>query len=150
MEHNAPFARAQAAKEGITVAEVAELTFLGYMVKATQSPHELEEVTGRALSEADRDKLGALMQTHNEGFKEKLRALVKNGAPEEARWELIRATEEAYKRDLFALAGLDDETFDAILAGDITKPGAPIATEYPEVIEPQPYVEPGPRPVAPR
>lgn len=151
IEYNIEFARAQAAKEGITVPEVAELTYLGYMVKATQSADELAQVTGRTYDEAAREQLGQLMRSHNDAFKEDLRALVARGAPEAERWALIHATEEAYKRDLFALTGLDADQFDGILAGDITRPGAPIATEYPEQVEPRPYVESAPRPgAAPR
>lgn len=146
MAYNAEFAQAKAAKEGLSVAEIEELTYFGYMVMATQQVSEVEDLIGRTLTEAERQRLGDLQATHNNAFSEAMEHLVAERRPESDRWQLIRDSEAAYLADLYAVTGLDDETFDALLAGDLMRTGAPAAAEYPEVIEPQPYVPDRERP----
>ncbi|MBK9029774.1 MAG: hypothetical protein IPL61_00270 [Myxococcales bacterium] len=149
IEYNAEFAKAQAAKEGITVAEVEELTYLGYLVMATQRLGEVEEIVGRTFTETERGQIAELMQKHNGGFKDAMHEAVARGASEDERRQLIAATEAAYKQDLYAATGLDDDTLDGLLAGDLAKPGAPLTTEIPADIEPRPYVADQPRPGGP-
>ena len=148
IEYNLEFAKAQAAKEGITVAEVEELTYLGYLVMATQRLSDVEDVTGRVYTDAERAHVASLMGEHNVAFKDTLRAAVARGAAEAERWQLIRAAEAAYLEDLYAATGLDADGLDSLLAGDLGKTGAPAATEIPAAITPQPYVAPAPRPGA--
>lgn len=138
MAYNRAFAEAQAREEGITVEEVGELTYLGFMVLQTQRWTEVEEIIGRALTEDERALGAELMQTANSEFKAALRKLVAEGAPEEARWELIRETQERYKREYFALTGMTPEMLDDFLAGDLSRTGAPAATPLPVDIEPAP------------
>lgn len=146
VQYNAAFAEAQAAKERITVAEVEELTYLGYLVMATQRLADVEELTGRTYTPDERAHIEGLMREHDSAFKEQLRAAVARGAPEAERWQLIRATEAAYLDDLRAATGLDADQLDGLLAGDLAKPGAPMTTPIPEAIEPRPYVADSPRP----
>jgi hypothetical protein len=127
VDANDDFARAQAAAERITVAEVRELTHLGLLVLATQRVAEVEDVLGHELDDEDRTALGELMRTSNQAFKTELRALVASGAGEDARWQLIRATEADYLAGFVAITGLDDDGLDALLGGNILLPGAPIA-----------------------
>lgn len=149
MEYNAEFAKAKAVKEGLTVPEIAELTYLGFLVLAMQPP-EIEAVIGRPLSSDEQERLSQLGEGHNQEFTELMQELVARGAPEAERWELIRATETSYKQQLFEITGLTDETFDDLLAGDLARTGAAIEAEYPETIEPRPYVdEDRPRPDEP-
>jgi hypothetical protein len=142
MKYNHAAAVEQARHEGITVEEVAELTYFGFMAQNTQRWPEVEEIIGRALNEDERTAGEDLMHDANTEFKGAMRKLVADGAPAEARWKLIRDTQERYQREYFALTGMTPETFDDFLAGDITRPGAPAATPLPEDIEPAPAPPP--------
>lgn len=146
IEVNRDAAAAKAAREGVTVAEIEELTFLGHMVLATQRAEELEELTGRPLGPDQRAKLGELMASHSNGFEAKLREAVARKATEVERWALIRGAEDAYKEALFALTGMTGALLDDLLAGDLAKPGAPIATPLPETAEQKPQIPDQPRP----
>ena len=146
MEYNRHFAEAQAVEEGITVKEVAELTYFGFLVLQTQQWSEVEQLAGHALDEDERALGEELMHTANREFKDTLRKLVAEKAPEEARWKLIRDTQERYLREYYALTGMTPALLDDLLAGDLSRTGAPIATPPPEHIEPAP----APAPIEPR
>jgi hypothetical protein len=146
MEYNRHFAEAQAVEQGITVKEVAELTYFGFLVLQTQRWSEVEELAGHELSEDERALGEELMHTTNREFKAALRKLVDGKAPEEARWKLIRDAQERYLREYYALTGMNPTLLDDLLAGDLSRTGAPIATPPPEHIEPAP----APAPVEPR
>lgn len=138
MTYNRAFAEEQARAEGITVEEVAELTYFGFMALQTQRWGEVEELAGRSFSEEERALGEELMHTANAEFKSAMRKLVADGAPKEARWKLIRDTQERYLREYYALTGMTPALLDDLLAGDITREGAPVATPPPEHIEPAP------------
>ena len=127
VDHNADFARAQAEAEGLTLAEVRELTHLGLLVLATQRVPEVEDVLGHDLDDAARAAMGELMRASNDDFKRDLRELVAAGRPEAERWQLIRSTEARYLERFAAITGLDADQLDALLGGNILVPGAPIA-----------------------
>jgi hypothetical protein len=147
VEYNKSFAEAQARQEGLTVAEVRELTYFGLMAQETQRWSEVEDVLGRTLTEDERQAAEELMHTANSEFKARMRELVARNASEEDRWELIQATQERYQREYFALTGMTSELLDDLLAGDITRKGAPIATPPPAEMPPGPeYTPPAPRP----
>jgi hypothetical protein len=138
MKYNRAFAEEQARHEGITVDEVSELTYFGFLALQTQRWTEVEEIIGRPLSEDERMAGEELMHTANSEFKDAMRKLVAEGAPVEARWKLIRDTQERYLREYFALTGMTPAGLDDFLAGDITRAGAPAVTPLPEDIEPAP------------
>lgn len=147
VEYNRSFAEAQAKEEGLTVAEVHELTYFGLMVMRTQQWSEIEDLIGRELSQDERDLGADLMSTANREFKDAMRKLVADEAPEDARWQLIRGTQERYLREYYAITGMTPALLDDLLAGDLTRVGAPIATPPPEDIPPGPeYQPPQPRP----
>lgn len=146
MEYNRHFAEAQAKDEGITVKEVGELTYFGFLVLQTQRWPDVEELAGHELSEDERALGEELMHTANHEFKAALGKLVDQEAPEAARWKLIRETQERYLREYYALTGMTPALLDDLLAGDLSRTGAPIATPPPEHIEPAP----APAPVEPR
>lgn len=149
MEYNKSFAQAQAQQEGLTVTEVAELTYFGLMVQETQRWPEVEDVLGRTFTDDERQAAEELMHAANKDFKSRMRELVSRGAGEDARWELINSTQERYKREYFALTGMTPELLDDLLAGDVTRTGAPIATPPPADMPPGPeYTPPAPRPQA--
>lgn len=146
IEYNRAFAEAQAAKEHLTVEEVEELTYLGFMVQATQRLSEVAAITGRDYGDAEREQIAGLMRVANDDFKTAMRDAVARGADADARWQLIRDTEDRYRSQFFAMTGLDADGFDGLLAGDLARTGAPIATEIPTDIEPRAYVPDQPRP----
>lgn len=146
IEYNRAFAEAQAAREHLTVEEVEELTYLGFMVQATQRLSEVADITGRDYGDAEREQVAGLMRVANDDFKTAMRDAVARGADADERWRLIRDTEDRYRTQLFALTGLDADGLDGLLAGDLARTGAPIATEIPADIEPRPYVADQPRP----
>ncbi|MFO0576439.1 MAG: hypothetical protein U1A78_20735 [Polyangia bacterium] len=148
MRHNQAFADAQAAEEGISVAEVHELTYFGYLVLQTQQWPEIEALTGHPVGTEARERAEQLMHDVNAEFKAAMRKLVADKAPDEARWKLIRDVQERYKREYFALTGMNAELLDDLLAGDPSRPGAPSATPIPERLPPAPPPEP-PHPVRP-
>jgi hypothetical protein len=138
MKYNRAFAEEQARNEGITVDEVGELTYFGFLVLHTQRWGEVEELLGRAVDPDERALAEELMHTANAEFKGAMRKLVAEGAPAEARWELVRDAEERYQREYLAITGMTPELLDDLLAGDIARAGAPVATPPPEDIEPAP------------
>jgi len=153
VDENLALAERQAAAEGLTLSEVRELTYFGLLTMATQRFEDVEEVTGRPLTDADRTALGELMHSSNAEFRTAMRALVKQGGSEAARWELIRATQASYLAQLFARTGLDADRLDELLAGDLALPGAPARNEPPSG-EPavggrDEAVTPPPRPLTP-
>lgn len=150
MDYNKAFADAQAAEEGISVAEVHELTYFGFLVLQTQQWPEIEAVIGHPLGDKERERAESLMHDTNSEFKSALRKLVAEKAPEEARWKLIRDVQERYKREYFALTGMNSELLDDLLAGDPSRPGAPSSTPIPGNLRPAPPPEPTPvRPETP-
>ena len=147
MKYNRAFAEDQAASEGITVDEVGELTYLGFLAQRTQVWSEVEEILGRDLPEDVRQQGEELLNRTNSEFKDAMRKLVADKAPIEKRWELIHATENNYKETYFALTGMNPELLDDLLAGDLSKPYAPSVTPPPDDIPENPDYTPGePRP----
>ena len=148
--YNKEFAEAQAAKEGLTVAEVHELTYFGFLVLQTQQWAEVQDLTGRELDAHERELAEQLMQESNSEFKAAIRKLTQSGASEQARRQLISATQEHYKKEYFAITGMTPELLDDLLAGDAGRPGAPSVTPVPKGLAPAPPPPPvAPRPSAP-
>jgi hypothetical protein len=141
VDANLDFARRQAESEGITLAEVRELTGFGLLVLATQRVTDVEEVLGRPLSDEQRESLTALMTSANRDFKQQMRALVAAGASESERWRLIRDAQARYLDDFYAATGMNQQLLDDLLAGNMLLPGAPAATAPPG----QPVTPAGPR-----
>lgn len=148
LDYNAEFAEAQAQAEGLTVPEVRELTYFGFLVMETQRWPEVEAILGRQLTDDERQRGEALMHRFNTEFKTAMRDLVAKRAPETDRWQLIRDTQASYTREYAALTGMTGEQLDDLLAGDITRTGAPIATPPPDDIpsnpDPPPVITPRP------
>jgi hypothetical protein len=146
VDNNLDFARRQAEQEGLTLAEVRSLTHFGLLVMATQRVADVQDLIGRDLTGEERNALSGLLQGANEEFKQRMRALVARGAGEAERWELIRATEDRYRKDFYAITGMNEALLDDLLAGNILLPGAPANTEPPTG---RPPAAPKDDPVAP-
>jgi hypothetical protein len=125
VDDNLVFAERQAADEGMTVAEVRELTYFGLLVMATQRTAEVEEIIGRPLDDDQRRELADLMQSANGQFRDDMRAAVRRKASEADRWQLIRDTGARYRAALNRITGLDEARLDDLLAGNLALPGAP-------------------------
>jgi hypothetical protein len=125
VDENLAFAERQAATEGLTVAEIRELTYFGLFVLATQRTSDVEELTGHPMTADQRDALADLMQSANAEFRTQMRAAVARGADEPERREMIRATEARYQAELFRITGLNAELLDDLLFGNLALPGAP-------------------------
>lgn len=148
--YNKEFAEAQAAKEGLTVAEVHELTYFGFLVLQTQQWSEVQDLIGRELDAHERELGEQLMQESNSEFKAAIRKLTQSGASEPARRQLIADAQERYKKEYFAITGMTPELLDDLLAGDASRPGAPSVTPVPKSLTPVPAPPPvPPRPLAP-
>ena len=147
MAHNKAFAEAQAAEEGVSLAEVHEFTYFGFLALQTQQWPEVEAVLGHPLSETERAQAEQLMHDTNATFKAEMRKLVAEHASEAARKQLFADTQARYKRAYFAITGMNDELLDDLLAGDPSRPGAPSATPIPDRLPPPP--PPGPSPQRP-
>ncbi len=146
LEYNQAFVEAQAAEEGISVAEVHELTHFGFMVLETQRWPDVEELLEQPLTDEQRGKGEELMHAANKGFKDEMRELVAAGASEDERWALIEQTRTRYLDDYFALTGMNEDLLDELLAGDPARLYAPADTPPPDEFEPAPP----PPPVEPR
>ncbi len=159
IDENLAMAEDQARGEGITLPEVRALTRLGLLVMATQRLSDVEEVLGRELPAETKDALETMVHRENGAFKDQMRALVAKKAPEEQRWELIRAADARYRDQFFEISGMTPALLDDLLAGNLLLPGAPGATPDPSGLGPDPDAElgtgpkdtatPQPRPAAP-
>jgi len=118
VDYNMEDAKAKAAAEGITVDEVRELTYFGHLALRSQQWQDVQEILGVELSAEQKQNARAVLDGANTDFKAQMRELVKNGASEAERWELIRATQENYLKEYFAVTGLDANMLDRLLGGD--------------------------------
>lgn len=150
--HNRQFADAQAQAEGLSLQEVEELTYFGFMAQQTQRWPEVEEVLGGALDAETKQAAERLLVGTNQRFKKKMRSLVKEGAPEDQRWDLIRQTQADYKAAYYRLTGMNDSRLNDLLAGDVTRAYPPGEMPPPETLAQQQEAAPEPdkpRPQAP-
>lgn len=127
VDDNAAMAAEQAKKEGLTLAEVRELTHFGLLAMATQRVEDLEDIIGHPLDAETRAALSKLLATSDQQFEAQMRELVAKGGGESERWALIRGMESRYLEELERLTGLDEEKLDDLLAGNLGLPGAPAA-----------------------
>src|SRR5688572_9477610 len=97
LQHNRKFAEAQADREGLTIEEIEELTYLGLMVQESQRWGDVEELVGRAISDEERAQGETLMHDLNREFKATMRRMVSEGASTAERWRYIRETEARYR-----------------------------------------------------
>lgn len=148
MVHNQAFAEARAREEGLTVAEVHELTYFGFKVLETQRWPNVEELVEHELSADTRTQAESLMNESNAEFKSEMRELVDKGASEEERWALIEDTQARYLSQYYELTGMNEAMVDELLAGDPSRIFAPADTPPPPLEEIEPA--PPPPPVEPR
>ena len=152
VEHNRQLADAQAQKEGLSLEEVKELTYFGFLAQQTQRWSEVEEITGTPLDEETRTTGEQLLHELNDEFKTSMRKLVKEGATQDERWALIRDIQARYRKAYFGLTGMNDALLQDLLTGDLGRKYPLSQTPPPNVLAEQqaePPVEPPPRPEGP-
>jgi hypothetical protein len=126
----------QARKEGISVGEVRELTYFGFVALRTTQEQTVESALGRKLSTDETRKLGELLTDENQDFTAQMHALVDRGATEDERWQLIRDFEEQYQQQYASLFGMTPAQFDQMLAPDPAAPAGAPAVELPSEASP--------------
>ena len=130
VDFNMELVKEKAAEEGITVAEVRELTYFGLLVTRTQQWGAIEDILGTELTEEQKTLGDALTQTANQDFKAQMREHVENGATEEERLAFIKQTQEDYFKEYFALTGMTPAQLDQLLGGEFSgKRYAPATTK---------------------
>ena len=142
-DYNIEFGKAQAAKERLSLEEVKELTYFGFLVMQSQRTDAIEETLGRDLTEEQNALLQNLQMDRNVDFKDTIRQMVADGAAEPARWAYIDQTRDQYMTEYLAITGMTEEQFDMMLAGGAAMPPD-------ELPPPRPYTEDKARPGAPQ
>jgi len=117
-EYNMEEVEAQARKEGLTVAEVKELTFFGFVGMRTTQPEKVAEAIGRPLTDEETRHLGEILDSENKAFAKKMHEEVDRGASEDDRWALIREAEQHYRQQFADAYGITEAQFDQMLAPD--------------------------------
>ena len=140
----------KARKEGITTAEVKELTYFGFAAMRATQPEVVAQALGRPLTPDETQKLGAILQEENASFTQALHQQVDEGASADQRWQTIRSYEQ-YFEDRFAQTfGITGGQFDQMLAPEpgSGSPGRVVAALPAEVPQPppEPPREPPPGP----
>jgi hypothetical protein len=154
-EYNRAQVEDQARKEGLTVDQVKELTFFGFVALRTTQANKLEEAMGRPMTDAEHQRLDKLLADENAGFAKAMRAAVDRGASEDDRWAMIRAAEDHYRLQFAELFAIDADHFDQMLVPDPDESGggSPIppvgAAPPPEPAAPAPSDPPSDPPPAP-
>lgn len=121
-DHNIEFGKAKAAKEGITLKEVRELTYFGFLVMQSQRLDAAEGVLGKKLTPEQGKLLGDLQSSRNKDFTKNLRSMVKRDVSEENRWAFIRQTQDQYMKEYLAISGMTASQFDRMLSGGAALP----------------------------
>ncbi|WP_437756145.1 hypothetical protein [Sorangium sp. So ce1389] len=115
-EHNLGMAQEKAAREGITLAELQELTYLGNLAMHLMRWEAVAEVLGHDVPAEARERAEKLIFSASEELKATIRRQVAEGKPAEARWATIRAIEARLVDEYRAITGLSPEQLDALLA----------------------------------
>ena len=146
VEYNRQFADAQAQKEGLTLDEVKELTYFGFLAQQTQRWPEVEQILGQPVDAATRSAAEQLLHELNAEFKASMRSLVSSGATADQRWQLIRDVQARYREAYYATTGMNETLLQDLLAGDLgrkypmsqTPPPEKLAEQAPAPAEPKP------------
>jgi len=115
-DHNAELGDEKAAREGITVDELKELTVLGLVAMHIRRWDAVAQVTGHELT-ADEQKRGdELVFSASSELKAAVRAHVAKGDSPEARWATIRKLQASFIDRYKALVKISDADYDRLLA----------------------------------
>jgi hypothetical protein len=116
LEFNGDLAEERAAKEGVTLDEMKELTYMGLLAMHIRRWDAVAHLAGHELSDEERTRGDELVFSASNAFKAAIRAHVAKGDPPEARWETIRQHQASFIEKFQALARISPEAFDRLLA----------------------------------
>jgi hypothetical protein len=122
-EHNGDLGEEKAAKEGITIDELKELTVLGLVAMHIRRWDAVARLTGRELTPDERARGDELVFSASKELKAAIRAHVANGDSAEARWATIRKLEASFIEKYKALVGISPEDYDRLLAQAVQSGG---------------------------
>lgn len=122
-DHNADLGEEKAAREGITVDELKELTVLGLVAMQIRRWDAVSSLIGRELSPDERARGDELVFSASKELKAAIREHVAKGDPPEARWATIHKLQASFIDRYKALVRIDDAGYDRLLAQPF-EPGA--------------------------
>ncbi len=137
-EQNKQAVEQQARKEGLTVAEVKELTFFGFAALRASQRSKVEDVLGHPLSDEQAQKLEQIVQRENEQFTTTMRRQVDEGVGEDRRWETIRSFEQQLDDDYGSELQISADQFDHLLAPDAAELAGAMAVALPPGVQEPP------------
>ncbi len=121
VRYNREAAEAQADAEGLSFAEVEELTYFGQVVQQTQRWGEVEAILGRAPTDDEMERASRLMHELDGQFTERMHAAVAAGATEAERRPLIAELQSRYEREYLAITGMTADQLDDLLVADLMR-----------------------------
>lgn len=116
LDHHRELAEAHARAEGLTRAEVAELTNLALIAQRMQHWGAVEALVERPVPREARHLVAGLLRGDSEELKLRLREQLAAGATEPARAATIREVWGHTRAEYFALTGMDAAKLDRLLA----------------------------------
>lgn len=153
INYNRQFADAQAQAEGISLEEVEELTYFGFLAQRSQRWSDVEDILGRKLSTEVRTAAERMLNDLNDEFTQAVRKMVSEGSLKPERWKYIRELQQRYLEDYFTITEMNEAYLEMLLAYNINRAStlsealtpeeeAQTNPEYPEPIPPRPEREP--------
>ncbi len=115
-EFNGDLGEEKAAKEGVTLDELKELTYMGLLAMHIRRWDAVERVTQRELTPEDQAKGDELVFSASNALKAAIREHVAKGDPPEVRWETIRKHQASFVESYKALVKISPEHYDRLLA----------------------------------
>jgi hypothetical protein len=114
--YNTKLAEEKAAREGITMEELEELTYMGTLAMHLRRWDAVEQMLGHGLPAETRELGDELIFKASDTMKASIRGQVASGVPVEERWKTIRAQQASFIEKYQALTKLSPEAFDTFLA----------------------------------
>jgi hypothetical protein len=115
-DHNTELGDEKAAREGVTVDELKELTVLGLVAMHLRRWNAVTQVTGRELTADERARGDELVFSASKELKAAIREHVAKGDSSEARWATIRKLQASFVERYKALVKISDADYDRLLA----------------------------------
>jgi hypothetical protein len=115
-EHNAQLAEERAEKEGITLDELDELTYLGLLAMHLRRWDDAAQVAEHEISPEDRQRADELIFSSSNEMKAAIREHVKKGDSPEVRWATIRKLQTSFIEKYQAITKMSPQNFDLFLS----------------------------------
>lgn len=115
-EFNGDLGEEKAAKEGVTLDELKELTYMGLLAMHIRRWDTVGRLTGRELTPEEQVKGDELVFSASNSLKAAIREHVAKGDSPEARWETIRKHQASFVEQYKALVKISPEDYDRLLA----------------------------------